>query len=360
LTQNSGLIFSVVSLVSLALSGCALRMGPKIVAHDRFDYSSAVARSQQEQMLVNMVRVRYLEPPSFMDISQVVAQYSFVGEATAHVADWKNATTGVSANALGRWTESPTVTYSPLTGERFIKSLLQPVSPVTLFSLVQAGWPVDSVMSIGVRAINGLHAGTRTGLMKHQGDAEFYRLLALLRAIQVAGALGIRVEDHQGGATGTLVFRANHPDAVVESATQGARKLLGVPAETNEFPLRFGTVSKEPGEVVMLTRSMMEILYESAAGVQVPDSDLEEKRATRPLSATGSSVSDSLMITVRSSAHKPPSSEAETAVNYRGHWFWVSDRDLQSKGGLSFLLTLFTLAGSGTTAAPPVLTLSRP
>jgi hypothetical protein len=104
----------------------------------------------------------------------------------------------------------------------------------------------------------------------------------------------------------------------------------------------------------------MEILYESAAGVQVPDSDLEEKRATRPLSVSGSSVSDSLMITVRSSTHKPPSSEAETAVNYRGHWFWVSDRDLQSKGGLSFLLTLFTLAGSGTTAAPPVLTLSRP
>ena len=46
-------------MVLLALNGCALRMGNKIVAGDRFDYSGAIARSWKEQMLLNMVKLRY-------------------------------------------------------------------------------------------------------------------------------------------------------------------------------------------------------------------------------------------------------------------------------------------------------------
>jgi hypothetical protein len=40
--------------------------------------------------------------------------------------------------------------------EKFTKSLLQPLSPLALYSLVQAGWPVDAVFGTEVRAVNGL------------------------------------------------------------------------------------------------------------------------------------------------------------------------------------------------------------
>jgi hypothetical protein len=361
--NNSGPVpfLSFVPLVLAILTGgCAMRVGPKTVALDRFDYSQSISRSQQEQMLLNLVRVRYLEPPFFLDVAQVVAQYSVVGEAQARVADWTSAATGVSGNALGRWTESPTITYSPMTGQRFTKSLLQPVAPITLFSLVQAGWPVDSVMRVGVRAINGLHAGTRTGLLKHAGDPEFARLVELLREIQLAGALGVRVEEAQGLAGGSLAFRGQNPDPAVEVATREAVKILGLAPEAREFRLRFGTVPKDNLEIALLTRSMMEILYESAAGVDIPAADLEEKRATRPLAATPTGTAAQLAITVQSSEHKPPPGAASTEVRYRDHWFYISDRDLPSKGGMSFLMTLFTLVESGAPAAPPVLTLGRP
>jgi hypothetical protein len=48
------------------------------------------------------------------------------------------------------------------------------------------------------------------------------------------------------------------------------------------------------------------------------------------------------------------------SVHYRNQWFWIDDRDLAAKRGLSFLMMLFTLVESGATAAPPVLTISKP
>jgi hypothetical protein len=105
---------------------------------------------------------------------------------------------------------------------------------------------------------------------------------------------------------------------------------------------------------------MLEILYESAAGVEVPASDLTGHRATKPRLLGDEQEPGQLHVRVRSGKEKPHESETSTAVRYRDTWFWIADDDLPSKGGLSFLLTMFTLAASGDIAAPPVLTISRP
>jgi hypothetical protein len=65
-------------------------------------------------------------------------------------------------------------------------------------------------------------------------------------------------------------------------------------------------------------------------------------------------------VRVRSSAAQPADNEAFAAVRYRNRWFWIDDRDMAAKRGLGFLMMLFTLVESGATAAPPVLTISRP
>lgn len=66
------------------------------------------------------------------------------------------------------------------------------------------------------------------------------------------------------------------------------------------------------------------------------------------------------VLPVHSSDTKPRPQDAFSLVHYRSHWFWVDDRDLRSKRGLGFLMALFTMLQSGTSAAPPVLTISRP
>ena len=54
-----------------------LAQGAKRVPADRFDYNAALAQSTREQMLLNIVRSRYLEVPVFLTVSSVLTQYEY-------------------------------------------------------------------------------------------------------------------------------------------------------------------------------------------------------------------------------------------------------------------------------------------
>jgi hypothetical protein len=95
--------------------------------------------------------------------------------------------------------------------------------------------------------------------------------------------------------------------------------------------------------------------------VEIPDSDVREGRASKVDDEESSTeAKGTFKVRVRSSSEKPPANESFAEVRYRNQWFWIDDRDLAAKRGLSFLMVLFTLVESGATAAPPVLTISKP
>ena len=83
-----------------------------------------------------------------------------------------------------------------MAGDTYIKSLLRPIEPADLVGLVEAGWPIDSVFSVGVRSINGLHAFSHTMQKKKEaGSTDFYRGLTLLRQLQDSGAVSMRIQE---------------------------------------------------------------------------------------------------------------------------------------------------------------------
>ncbi len=329
------------------------------MTRDRFDYSSAIDTSWKEQMLLNMVRNRYMDPPFFMDVTQVVASYYFGGEAAINAPDWKGNPVGPAAGASGHWTESPTITYSPLSGELFIKSLLKPISPASLFFLVQGGWPIDIVFAVAVKSINGLHAGTTTLIERQAPDLSFYLVLKFMRELQMTDSFALRVIEKGEGTS--LIFKPRSTDEEMKAKALDVRKMLGLDLTTHEFRLATGAVPLDDKEIAILTRSMLEILAEAAAGVQIPQSDLDEGRATkRALLKEEMEAIPKFAIHVHSADKRPPAEEVYAAVHYHGHWFWIEDRDLSSKRGMAFMLGLFTLAESGPVAPPPSLTISRP
>jgi hypothetical protein len=138
----------------LCLPGCLMRVGPKTIRQDRFEYSTAISNSWKTQMLMNLVKMRYMEPPLFMDVAQVVTQYTWEVGADVSTSAWFTDPRLPGVNVNGRWSESPTITYNPMTGEKYTKSILQPVAPVSVLELAQAGWSIDTVFALAVRSIN--------------------------------------------------------------------------------------------------------------------------------------------------------------------------------------------------------------
>ena len=180
--------------IALSLSGCA-SFGPPSVDRDRFDYINAIASSWKQQTLLNIVKLRYADTPVFLDVGQIISGYQL--EGTVSVGGALNSASAfgdvLSMGTAGRYTDRPTITYTPLTGANFMHVLMTPIPPPALFMLIEQGWPVDMLMQIGVQRINGI-SNNKGGLRGHAADPDFARLLAALQRLQSSGVLGLRVE----------------------------------------------------------------------------------------------------------------------------------------------------------------------
>ena len=108
------------------ISGCAAQ-GAKRVPADRFDYNAAIARSTREQMLLNIVRSRYLEVPVFLTVSSVLTQYEY--DRSIGLGGILEFGSGTTDRAIGdanlRFSERPTITYIPVEGQEFSAHLFE-------------------------------------------------------------------------------------------------------------------------------------------------------------------------------------------------------------------------------------------
>ena len=245
--------------------------------------------------------------------------------------------------------------YSPVRGEEFARSLATPVPPVSLVSLIQAGWPVDRVLLICVQSINGLDNRTATMALSRQADPDFYRLIAALRRIQQTGGVGVRVEKKGAGTTTGMSFDPGRNGAVRDDIRL-VQTLLGLNPNVAEYELVYGRLARDPNEMAILSRSMLVILLEMATGVEVPPRDLEEGRVAPVLAQTATEAADfAPSIRIASGSQAPR--DAFVSVDYRGHRFWIEDRDPRSKGTFSFLMILFSLAESSGPSKAPLVTI---
>jgi hypothetical protein len=344
----------------VGLAGCTI--GPHTISRDRFDYSAAMAESWKRQMLLNLVKLRYGDPPVFLDVGQVVSGYTVQStfSATGNIFSTNGIVPGVpntsiGLGAQGQFIDRPTITYTPLMGERFARSLMTPIPPPALMSLIQAGNPVDLVLRLGVHVVNGLHNRFGGDARATRADPEFYQLTERLRRIQLSGAIGLRVHRVERDEALIMTFRQK-VDASVEADIVAARQLLGLDPRGGEFRVVYGAVAANDKELAILSRSVLEILIDLSSFIAVPDADVAEHRVSATAEPElGPSGPLRPLIRIGSSPDRP--ADAFTAVPYRNAWFWIDDRDIPSKRLFSFIMFIFTLVETGTKEAPPIVTI---
>jgi hypothetical protein len=339
----------VLGAFGMLLAGCA-SVSPDHIISDRQEYGQVIADSWKRQTLLNVVRLRYADAPVFLDVSSIINSYNISGKAnaSAEVPSFGDPNV-LRFGGEGSWSNTPTVTYQPLMGDRFTRSLLQPIPPMAVFQLMQGGWPAELVFPAVVSSINGL----RNSWGGTAEDPRFRQLVEALARIQRAGDLGFRVDSRKDGGAVLIVLRRQGKGARPSEDGLLVRNLLGMEEGLDEIQVAYGLAPRNIQEVAMLSRSMLELIMQLGVGIELPAAHAADGRAL-PLLQADAGTRAAALVKIHSGSSIP--ADAYVATPYKGYWYWIDDTDIASKRMFTFLMILFSLAETGQNVAAPIVT----
>jgi len=357
------------ALLALLASGCATGLGPKTIATERPDYNQQIVRTGDEQMLLNLVRLRYNDTPLFLELGTVVAQYGYNASLNAAGQLSSNPTSGQGNLGLGLgYSETPTITYTPLSGADYAERMLTPIPLDSLMLFNQTGWSQERLMLVVVQRINNVfNAPTATGPTPEipPNYQTFLKLAENLRHLQTAGLVGLnwemRDDEKQPPGRNPRFWVRRPADTNSPLATDEAlvRRDLELDPALQSFRLTAFPFERRPDEIGIRCRSLLGVLYYLSQSVEVP----VPHRAAGLVSITRDEHGElfdwsqvtGMVMTIRSQKERPTT--AAVAVKYRDWWFYLADNDQNSKATFSLLNILFSLQSASASGKSPVLTL---
>ena len=345
-------------LLLLSIIGCS-SIGPKSVTRDRFDYNTAISDSWKEQTLLNIVKIRYADMPLFVEVASIVSGYTL--ESSVSLNGTLSSSDAIqrdffSLGGNGKFIDRPTITYVPITGSQFNRSFMTPIPPGAVLFLMQSGWSAELIFPLTVDSVNGLRSQMLAGANQRTGDAGYYRVIDLMRQIQLSGAIGMRIKKTGNLQDSTvLIVQKEGLDPEVLAARQELADLLGLNPDAREINVNYGLIPGADNEMAMLTRSMLQIMIQLATKIDVPPEHVTEGRTVPTMATAGSEIGHSKLMNIHHSKERP--ADAFTAVKYRDYWYWVDDRDFRSKRTFAFLMILFSLTETGGKEGLPLVTI---
>lgn len=343
--------------------GCQ-SFGPQAVGGTHPLYNEVISRSLNEQFLVNLVRLRYRDNPYFLEVGSVAVNTSLEGSVSAGGSIVSGSDTFSPSGSL-TYTQNPTVSYTPLRGNEFLKQMLTPVPLEALLTLTQSGWSVQRVMRVCVERANELdNAANASGPTpgREPRFEAFQAMADLLRDLQQADAMELGAAPAVAKAAGknghSLVLRFKG-GASLAGKFKELCVLLGVPDNSTELVLTTDFLNKPANGVAVRTRSMMGIMFFLSHNIVVPPSDEKAGLVTITRSSDGERFDWSRvtgrLFAVNSGGSRP--ADAYLAVPYRGSWFYLRHNDLESKSTFMLLNQLFNLQSGDVKMIAPTFTI---
>jgi len=338
------------------LASCA-GYGPGTIERDHMDYGLSLNTSIKQQLLANIVRLRYMEAPVFVDVSSVINQYVLSGNVQAGLGFNNSLSSGDTGavGAGGRWEDRPTITYSPISGRKFSESLLTPVPPESLFALVQAGWPAEILFRLSVSSINGVEDAVTSPIFRKQADPRFRELLSTWTRLRREGVVGLRRStDAADNAIIVLYLTDKTTAEQTRRDIDFLRSTLQLNPGKNEFRLKYGLVAEDPDVIAVLTDSILDLMLDLSWQIDVPQPHIDEGRTAATFVDTGFGGS---LFTVHHAEDQPDPADVYVAIKERGYWYYIDDRDMITKRTFGLLQILFSLTDAGEGARGPVVSI---
>ncbi|GBQ87014.1 hypothetical protein AA23498_0025 [Acetobacter nitrogenifigens DSM 23921 = NBRC 105050] len=331
-------------LTAFFLSGC-YEIGPTRLDRDQSDYSRALTSASKQQTLLNVVRLRYADTPGFLDTTQLISGYQLQRNVSVGIGTYSVATRpygGIAAQLQ----ESPTFTFQPVTGDAYAESFLRPLPPANLLPLVMGGLPIDVLFRLSVQSVNLINNVGPMGGENARGTPVFFDLLSDLRALQLAGLLGIQLErtpQTQGmEAQPDRVYLSimSSDDPVLSGVVREVRRLLGMAQNDERVEVTYGGGRPRPGQIRLLTRTILGVLGQIAYQIEVPQDDIVSGRTRPTIRLTGHEKRPIVVIHVAN--EKPDSVFVWTTYNHK--YYWIADNDYDSKLAFTMLQILLELS----------------
>jgi hypothetical protein len=388
------------------LSGC---VGPKAIRYTRLRYNEVVRDTNDEQLLINIVRLRYADSPVFIDLPNITSQFEVAGRSN-YLGGYGNQTPGRASLGFGELSlrDTPTLSYHPREGREIAKALLTPLS-ADLFIVVNGGANLEQLLLFSINDINDVSNASRaTTLIPDIPDenARFVRGIRLLASLRNRDAteLAFGTADDSGDSSDAMAKSSVHGGDLLKAAKDGyvyradpenqvtlRKREKGLylrirPAYVHSpemqevariFRLTPGLskyqIKSELNEdidrnlpnplgddtIYMNLRSVLQIMTFLSKGVCVPAEHVASGMAPTTLDENGQPY-DWTQVTAGNfivHAQKRRPRAAEVAVPYRGYWFFIDSYDVKSRAILAILEIVFALQESADRSAGPLLTL---
>lgn len=365
----------MIILSCLLVSSCSL--GPTQLKGNRLDYNKSVQKSDSEELLLNLVRIRYSETPYFMQVSSISSSfnYSMTVGADGHFNQGQEMFIQYPSAAFlpsfgGTVSESPTITFSPLLGEEFVQQLLADITPSRFWFLHRAGWEMPMLLNLLTRSIGRLYNPDHYQLTNEAAlrqRREFLDFVAMVEKISARGDFGLIYHDPTDDKPFCLIMQFRFADL---DEAKKLETLLGAKLEINRLEdgalfsevllseaigLPKTSLRTNAGVVIpILLRNFIGVLVYLDSGVSPPDSHME-KGIVKTVGMEEAFDDPRYMLAIKSS-NQPPSG-ALVAVNYHNIWFYLREDDFFSKRTFGFVAALLSLQSGKVTGTVPVLTL---
>lgn len=355
--QGSHLLVAALCLAVSALSGCGA-VGPSAISRGRVDYNEAIRKTDAQQTLLALVHNRYGETSNMLAVTNVTASMSLSVNTGVQVGfgdseDYAGNLIPFSAGA--GYEENPTITYAPVHGAQYVRQLMAPTPLDLLVLFARSAVHSEPFFTLLVKSVNGIRNLEFLPPPTAEPDPRFARIAQLTEDLRSAGLLDMGKGSKETPGF-SIVIRGHDPAHLDE--VRELLSLLGLPAPQAPsgpivLPLYQAVDPGETGGIAITTRSVFDLIEILSASIEVPEEHLESGLSN----AYPAPGLPGRGLRIRRSTSQPD--RAVVAVEYRGSWFYIDERDRPTKFAFRLLSVLWSVSIADSAEKPfsaPLLT----
>ncbi|MBC7697007.1 MAG: hypothetical protein H7Z70_01425 [Bacteroidia bacterium] len=407
--------FCYISLIVAfnTITGCST-FGPLSLEQTRLQYNETVKATTEQQLLLNIVRLRYTDTPSSLAVSAIAAQFersqSFALIPFFVAGSDNNARlTNLLPQAQVSGADRPTFSLTPLDDQEFTRKLFTPIPLDGIIYLTKTTWPISTVFRLYLENLNWVsNAQSASGPTPTEAPIyeDFLTGIKALQTLQDRGDIVFSIEDkeeiigselalNQVKATDLLDAAKNgyeyklnkvgtkwsllkktaqpvllvNPQSLTSAEMLSAQKLFHLQQGLTKYIITqealnpFASTYPADGvaNIDLETRSLLQAMYFVSQGIDIPAIHESQGLVTITHDNAGAKFNwqqvTSGLFHVKSSTATVKPVNAHVAVQYKGCWFYIDDTDQATKSTFSLLMELSRLELISKSDSGPILTL---